>query len=312
VTDENALRHLAIGVRASGRVPCSVIVLTLNEERNIGPCLESLARFEDVHVLDSGSVDATQVLAVHHGVRTAVNPFASFALQRNWGHDNLPLRHSWVLHLDADERMTPELAQEIDSAIASDDGAFAGYMLAERTMLRGRWLRHAAQYPRYQARLVHRERMRFVDHGHGQRESAGLPFGKLLYPYDHLAFSQGLEAWLRKHVGYAFKEAAQVLDGAGNVASPLTTAMSADPVQRRRAVKQLALHLPMRPLLRFLHVLVANRGALDGAAGWEYARMMRLFQSMIDMALREARDMRDRQAHATAVLDTGKRAESFE
>src|SRR5687767_15152701 len=111
------------------RVSCSVIILTLNEERNIEPCLESVAAFADVHVLDSGSSDATQALAAHHGAHIAVNPFASFAQQRNWGHDKLPLRHPWVLHLDADERLTPDLVQEIDTVIAADDGVFAGYML---------------------------------------------------------------------------------------------------------------------------------------------------------------------------------------
>ena len=61
-------------------------------------------------------------------------------------------------------------------------------------------------------------------------------------------------------------------------------------MQRRRALKHVAMRVPMRPLLRFLHVLVINRGILDGRAGWEYARMMRVFQEMIDLALVEARN----------------------
>jgi hypothetical protein len=61
-------------------------------------------------------------------------------------------------------------------------------------------------------------------------------------------------------------------------------------MRRRRALKQIAMHVPMRPLLRFLYVLVIKRGMLDGRAGWEYARMMRVFQDMIDLALIEARN----------------------
>ncbi len=268
---------------------CSVVVLTLNEERNIGACLSSVAGFDDCHVLDSGSTDATLQIASRHGAASAANPFASFGQQRNWAHDHMPLRHDWVLHLDADERMTPALAEEIASVIGDDSGRNGGYYIAERTLLRGGWLRHAGQYPRYQARLVHRARMKFVDHGHGQRESSSLPFGTLANPYDHLAFSHGLEHWLRKHAGYAFKEAAQILRSAAGGESLASQLFSSDALQRRRALKQLSMRLPMRPLLRFLHILVLNRGILDGRAGWEYARMMRVFQEMIDLALVEAR-----------------------
>ena len=273
----------------SPRIACSAVVLTLNEERNIGACLGSLADFEECHVVDSGSTDATLKIAARHGAAVALNPFTSFGQQRNWAHDHLPLRHGWVLHLDADERMTPALAEEIASVIRDDAGELGGYHIAERTLLRGGWLRHAGQYPRYQARLVHRARMKFVDHGHGQRESSALPFGTLANPYDHLAFSHGLEHWLRKHAGYASKEAAQILKSTPGDEPLLAQLISSNALHRRRALKQLAMHLPMRPLLRFLHILIVNRGILDGRAGWEYARMMRVFQEMIDLALIEAR-----------------------
>jgi len=271
------------------RIACSVVVLTLNEERNIAACLDSLAELDDVHVLDSGSTDATLQIAARYGASSAVNAFTSFAQQRNWAHDNMSLRHPWVLHLDADERMTPALAAEMRAVLAADSGQVGGYLLAERTLLRGRWLRYAGQYPRYQARLVHRDRMKFVDHGHGQRESSRLPFGALANPYDHLAFSHGLEHWLRKHAGYATREAAQILQSGSGEESLVAQLFSSNAMQRRRALKQLSMRLPMRPLLRFLHVLILNRGVLDGAAGWEYARMMRVFQEMIDLSLTEAR-----------------------
>jgi hypothetical protein len=276
------------------RIPCSVVVLTLNEERQIEACLDSVREFDDVHVLDSGSVDATRDLAAKHGAACTSNPFTSFGQQRNWAHDHLSLRYAWVLHLDADERVTPALAAEIRGAVARDSVELGGYMLAERTLLRGRWLRRSAQYPRYQARLVHRERMRFVDHGHGQRETSDLPFAKLQNPYDHLAFAQGLELWLRKHARYASQEAEQIL----------TAMFSFNPVRRRRAIKRLAMRLPMRPALRMFHVLVVNRGVLDGRAGWEYALMMRVFQQMIDLSLLEARD---RAASGARKLETAER-----
>lgn len=274
----------------NARVQCSVVVLTLNEERNIAACLDSARQFDDVHVVDSGSTDTTVAIAERLHARMAHNAFAGFGQQRNWSHDHLPLRHPWVMHLDADERMTPALAAEIAAAIRADDERYAGYFIAERTLLRGRWLRRAAMYPRYQARLVHRGRMRFADHGHGQREVSRLPFGTLANPYDHLAFSQGVEHWLRKHASYAAKEAAEFLKApAGPLVAPLLTGTA---VQRHRALKRLGMLLPFRPLLRYLHVLFVKRGVLDGRAGWEYARMMRVYEEMIDLAIGEARDRR--------------------
>lgn len=271
--------------------PLSIVVLTLNEANNIGECLDSAAAVPDRFVLDSGSTDGTVAIAASRGAYVAVNPFSSFGQQRNWAHDHLPLAHDWVLHLDADERLTPALLEEAQSAILADDGRLAGFYLAERTLLRGKWLRRAGQYPRYQARLVHRRRMRFIDHGHGQRESATLPFGTLLVPYDHYAFSHGVEAWLRKHVGYAAREVRQMLE-AGPPPGGLRALWSSDRVAARRAAKYWAMKMPCRPLLRWLQILILNAGILDGAVGLEYARMMKVFQEMIDLCLREAYDTR--------------------
>lgn len=266
-------------------IPCSVVILTLDEERNVAACLRSLAAFADVHVLDSGSRDQTRAIAESLGARVSVNPFRSFGQQRNWAHAHAPLAYDWVLHLDADERMTEPLAAEIAAAIAADDGRLAGWWLAEKTMLHGRWLRHAGQYPRYQARLVHRARMHFVDHGHGQREASALPFDRLREPYVHEAFSHGLEHWLRKHATYARQEV-ELVDADGE---HLGDAWSSDPVRRRRALKRLAWRLPARPLLRWLHVMIAHRGWRDGRAGLDYARMMMTFEMMIGVMQTERR-----------------------
>lgn len=268
---------------------CSVVVLTLNEEINLAACLNSLAGFDDVHVLDSGSTDRTARIATAHGARVSVNRFLSFGDQRNWAHRHMPLRHDWVLHLDADERMTSALRAEIEQALQADRGELCGYMLAERTLLGGHWLRHAGQYPRYQARLVHRRRMAFVDHGHGQRERSALPLGRLTQPYDHHAFSHGLEHWLRKHAGYAMREAEAAQDQGAPTLLLLRQALASRGVERRRALKTLSQRAPLRPLLRRLYVLVVCRGLLDGRAGWQYAQMMAVFQQMIDLCMQERR-----------------------
>ena len=289
-------------------IPCSVVVLTLNEQANLRPCLASLGDTRDVHVLDSGSTDGTCEIARQCAAQVATHPFRSFGDQRNWAHDQLPLRHDWVLHLDADERLTAALAREVRDVIAADAGSLAGWLIPEMTLLNGRWLRHAAQYPRYQARLVHRRRMRFVDHGHGQRESAELPFGRMQSAYEHWAFSHGLEHWLRKHATYAMQEARQILEEeTAQRWGGFAGLVAADPMRRRRALKRLALRLPMRPTLRWLHVM--GSGAwLDGSAGLQYANMMRAFQQMIDLCIEDLRQQR--RSPATAAPDAELRKET--
>ena len=274
---------------------CSVIILTLNEQLNLGSCLESLAAFDDVHVIDSGSTDDTAAIASRFGAKLSANRFRSFGQQRNWGHDQLPLRYAWVLHLDADERMTPELESEIRDTIAADRGQHAGYYIAERTLLHGRWLRFSGEYPRYQARLVHTARMRFIDHGHGQREQSELPFARLRRPYDHHAFSHGIEHWLHKHVGYAMREADALRQGSLPIAELLGNLISGPAIRRRRAFKALLKYVPLRPSLRWFYVLVICRGVLDGRAGWHYARMMKLYQQIIDLCTIERQATKEMQ-----------------
>ena len=92
----------------------SVIILTFNAENTIGPTLASAAEVsDDIHVVDSGSTDGTLAIIAEHGARLVSHPFEDYGKQRNWAIDNLPLKHGWQLHLDADERLTPELTAAI-------------------------------------------------------------------------------------------------------------------------------------------------------------------------------------------------------
>src|SRR5437667_2692945 len=92
----------------------SVIVLTYNEEVNLPACLDSLKAVEcETLVVDSGSTDRTVEIARGMGATVVEHPFENYASQRNWAQRNLPIHGDWVLHLDADERLTPELAREI-------------------------------------------------------------------------------------------------------------------------------------------------------------------------------------------------------
>lgn len=271
--------------------PVSYVILTYNEARNIRDCLASLPAGADAHVLDSGSTDGTADLAREMGAQVHVNPFESFGRQRNWAIDHIDTRHDWQMHLDADERMTADLAREMAERLRGDP-AEGGFFVPSKLMFAGKWLRHAGDYPTYQVRLFHRQRLRFIDVGHGQREQTDLPVGKLAEPYLHLAFSHGLEAWLIKHAGYARREAIEaVANRRAESTGQVLRGLFGDAIQRRRSCKKLAARLPCRRTQRLLYHLVLKRAFLDGWAGLVYANMMATYESMI--SLHEALIRRD-------------------
>lgn len=262
--------------------PLTVVVLTYNERENITDCLASLSGVEDVHVLDSGSTDGTVEAARQAGAHIHYHPFESFGKQRNWAIDNIEHRYPWALHLDADERMTDALHREIADRLA-EAPQVGGFHVPSRTILAGRWLRHAGGYPTYQVRLFHLDRLRFTDYGHGQREVTHWPLGKLEQPYDHHAFSKGLDHWFAKHAVYARLEAEQAMrEKSAKTGSNLSN-LFGDSITRRRSLKRLTYRLPMRPTLRLLDTLLIKRGLLDGSIGITYARMLAAYETMFQV-----------------------------
>jgi glycosyltransferase involved in cell wall biosynthesis len=265
-------------------IPVSVVVLTFNEERNIADCLASLQSFEDKHILDSGSTDATIARARELGAAIHFNPFTSFGQQRNWAIDHIATDHSWVLHLDADERMTPALEAEIRALVGADRNE-GGFRVPSKLMFAGRWLKHAGDYPNYQVRLFHKDRLRFIDYGHGQREKTDHPLGTVREGYLHYAFSQGLDGWFAKHAIYARQEAAQAFAEMNSSASS-GGLFSPDRTLRRRALKRLAYRLPGRYFFRLLYMHLIKWAFLDGSAGITYAKMLATYESMMEVHLR--------------------------
>lgn len=266
----------------------SVVILTLDEEINIAECLRTCAWSDDVHVLDSGSRDRTVEIARAMGAKVYYNPFESFGKQRNWAIENIPCKHDWIFHLDADERFTPELVREIDDEMGRDPEE-AGYYVANQTIFMGSWIKWASSYPTYQMRLFHKHRMRFVDHGHGQREQPGTRVGRLRWPYVHHSFSKGLDDWFYRHNAYSTREAMEILSGQRDGRSMLARLFSPDHVERRRALKRIGSGLPLRPQLRWLYTLILQGGLLDGRAGLLFADLLAVYERMIQIKLRSLR-----------------------
>ncbi len=284
----------------------SVVVLTLNEAANLPRCLASVAWSDDVVVMDSGSTDGTTDVAQTHGARVMTRQFDSFAGQRNHAMEHAGFRHPWVLQLDADEVVTDALRDELLAIAAATSAPFPVYRVPSRIIFMGRWLKHAGMYPAYQVRFGRADALRFVDHGHGQREvQPPEQVGTLAHPLDHHNFSKGVNDWFARHLRYAEREALQMLTERAMPLRPFEL-FSGDATARRRALKRLAGRMPLRPWLRFAYAGILRGGFIDGAAGLRYARMLAIYQQFIDLNYHQlhtaqdaGRTRRNSQEHST-------------
>ncbi len=139
--------------------PISAVLITLNEEQRLAKALESVRFCDEVLVMDAGSVDRTREIAAAAGARVVVRAWEGFTAQRN--HVVAAARHDWVLAVDADERVTPELRAEIESLRAAGF-AHAGYRIPRIAFYLGRWIRGTDWYPDPQLRLFDRRRGRWT------------------------------------------------------------------------------------------------------------------------------------------------------
>jgi glycosyltransferase involved in cell wall biosynthesis len=266
----------------------SVVILTLNEELALPECLASLANCDDVVILDSGSTDRTVELARAASARVFTRPFDTFAGQRNYAQREIKFRYPWVFHLDADERMTPELDAECRQTARRVD--LDGFRAAPKMIFEGKWVRHCTDFPAYQARFVQAPRFEFVQVGHGQREDPRMRTENLMESYLHDMSIYGTTAWLSKHRKYAAAEAnALKQDSADQSWGRL---FSRDHLTRRRALKRLSYILPFRPAFRFVYQYALRRGFLDGRQGLRYCLLLARYEGFIASEIRRLKPPR--------------------
>ena len=262
----------------------SILILTYNEELNLDECLDSISWCDDIWILDSGSADRTLEIAKERGCHILHRKFDNFGNQRNYAIDTATFKHPWVFDLDADERFTPELRAECEELINRDEKS--AYYVANKMMLMGKWIKHASQFPVYQMRFHKLGEIRFVAHGHGQREGAAARgIGYMKEAYVHYNFSKGLGDWFEKHARYALMEAQQQLaDGQESI-----TIKGDDALARRRRLKRLVSNLPGRSWIKLFYLLFVKGGVLDGPVGWLYCRMQAHYEFMCTTVLKDLR-----------------------
>jgi len=137
----------------------SIIILTHNEEKNIEACLKSVLDLNcPIFLVDSGSTDNTLKVVEEFPVQVSHHPFENYGQQRNWALKNLPIATPWVLNMDADHRMTPELASEINQVLIKPiEENTKGFLISRRTIFLGQWMKHGGHYPVYHAILFKKD-----------------------------------------------------------------------------------------------------------------------------------------------------------
>jgi glycosyltransferase involved in cell wall biosynthesis len=266
-------------------VPLSILILTKNEAQDLPGCLASVAFCDDIHVLDSESTDGTGDIAAAAGAHVTVRRFDTYSRQRNAGLA-LPFKHPWVFVLDADERPTPELAREMQTAVASAPADVDAFRIRRRDFLWGTWLQHAQLTPLY-LRLFRVGKVAYTRDINEIAEVSGR-IVDLTAPLDHMPFSKGLAHWVSKHNEYSTREAELFLDRSATADASVRAALFApDLHQRRRAQKAIFYKLPARPLLKWFGMMFVRGAVLDGAAGVTYATLQSFYEYLIEAKRRE-------------------------
>lgn len=282
------------------KIPVSVLIPAKNEEANLPACLESVAVADEVFVVDSQSSDRSIEICQKYGANVVQFHFnGRWPKKKNWSLENLPFRNEWVLIVDCDERITPELWEEIAEAIKNPD--CNGYYLNRRVFFLGTWIRHGGRYPDWNLRLFRHQKGRYENLGTEEIRNTGdnevhehvVLEGKVAYLKNdmlHIDF-RDVYHWLERHNRYSNWEARvylNLLTGRGDDGT-IGANILGDSVQRKRFLKKVWVRLPFKPTLRFLLSYVFQLGFLDGRAGYTYARLLSQYEYQIGVKLYELR-----------------------
>ncbi|MDJ0718881.1 MAG: glycosyltransferase family 2 protein [Prochloraceae cyanobacterium] len=280
------------------KIPVSVLIPAKNEESNLPACLESVSRADEIFVVDSQSSDRSVEIVENFGAKVVQFHFnGSWPKKKNWSLDNLPFRNEWVLIVDCDERITPELWEEIAQSIQNPE--YQGYYLNRKVFFLGKWIRYGGKYPDWNLRLFKHKQGRYENlntedvpnTGDNEVHEHVVLQGKVGYLKEdmlHIDF-RDIYHWLARHNRYSNWEARvyyNLLNDAEDKGS-IGANLFGDSVQRKRFLKKIWVRLPFKPALRFILFYFIRLGFLDGKPGYIYARLLSQYEYQIGVKLYE-------------------------
>ena len=267
----------------------SVIVLAFNSVDTLSATLAQAREIsDDIHVVDSFSSDDTVALSQGFGAQVVQHAFESYGAQRNWAIDHLSLRYRWQLHLDADERLTPELIASIRAL--PEEPAEHGFLVARLVQFLGRQLRHGGMSPTWHLRLFRNgagrcEERKYDQHFYLTEGSAARLRGFMV---DDIRMS--LSEWTVRHNRWADAEVEE--QTAAPAGARVQPRLGGNPMERKRYLRGLYNDAPLfvRPYALFFYRYVLRLGFLDGKEGFIFWTLQTFwFRFLIDAKLFEHR-----------------------
>jgi glycosyltransferase involved in cell wall biosynthesis len=259
-------------------VDVAVVILTKNEELNLPYALRSVTAWaHEVFVFDSFSSDRTEAIAREHGAVFVQHRFEDYSKQRNAALMQLPITAGWTLFLDADEQLTDDLKREIERVVTST--GYSGFEIALKFIWRGAWVKRGYYRTAFKTVLFRTGKGRCDDRGVNEHILVDGPLGRLANPIHH-EDHRGLDAWLRKHVEYARREA----NRAQTEALPSVSALVGTHAQRKNWIR---FHIWQRmpPTLRatalFGKRMLLDLAFLDGPEAVEYHFLQALWFPLV-------------------------------
>ena len=257
----------------------TVIILTYNEELHLQRCIDSLLSLNcELIVVDSFSTDLTINIANKMGALVFQNPFISQAQQFQWALDNCPIKTKWVMRMDADEFVTPQLQEEIALKLDLLPRNISGVILNRQVHFMGRWIKHGGYYPTKLLRIWRngdaRIEQRWMDEHMVLTNGVAVEFDNDIVDYN----LNNLSWWTQKHNNYSTREAIDILNNEYNL-FPIDSingeGISKQQDSKKRWYKE-NLYLKLPPLFRaflyFLYRFFIKLGFLDGKQGviWHF------------------------------------------
>jgi len=267
----------------------SVIILAYNSVDTLPATLTQAQQIsDDLHVVDSFSTDATVALGREHGAQVVQHAFDNYGAQRNWAIENLVLRYPWQLHLDADERLTPELIAAIQSL--PENPAHSGFLIARLVEFLGRTMRHGGMSPTWHLRLFRNgegrcEERKYDQHFYLTQGSAGRLRGFMI---DEIRMP--LSEWTARHNRWSDAEVLEQTAAMDTV--QIQPRFWGNPLERKRFLRGLYNGAPLfvRPYALFFYRYFLRLGFLDGREGLIFWTLQTFwFRFLIDAKLFEHR-----------------------
>jgi glycosyltransferase involved in cell wall biosynthesis len=264
----------------------SVLVITKNEEFDIGGCLDSVSWSDDIKVVDSFSTDATVDIARSRGADVFLNEFLGYSSQRNFGL-SLDYKYDWILILDADERVPSQLASDLRRFCLEAGEEVSAARFRRRDIWWGKWLRWSQISPFF-IRLIKKGRGVYVREVNEVLEVDGVIEDIDGY-FDHYPFSKGVAHWVSKHNNYSTMEAEYIVSNYNESANLYLSFFSRDFNVRRLHQKRLFYKLPFRPFVKLFYMLFFRLAIFDGFSGVRYSILQSIYEYLIVLKTRELR-----------------------